>query len=169
MPFWKLIAIDDNSCFSTDGKDFMEKVQEQIDSFVLENVPKSDETVDETFHGGLPFETLLKLKFHLPDSDFYEDPLEEAAYLKKISHTLSTYRLVIMVFGVFQCFAILLYLDIDWPTFFVELFWFLPYVTVSFAFFHPECSAKLEFWKLWLIFLVIPLLVLIPLYFSYAV
>ena len=26
MPFWKLIAIDDGSCFSADGKDFMEKV-----------------------------------------------------------------------------------------------------------------------------------------------
>ena len=30
MPFWKLIAIDDQNMSSTDGKDFMDKVQEKI-------------------------------------------------------------------------------------------------------------------------------------------
>ena len=72
-----------------------------------------------------------------------------------------------MILGVLQCFGILISLDIDWPPLFLEICFYISLFSFNFDFFHPECSAKMEFWKVWLTFYCMPVLVLVPLATAY--
>merc|ERR1719399_166659 len=58
-----------------------------------------------------------------------------------------------MCFGVIQCFSILFLLDIDWPTFFLEISIYISLFSFNFNFFKPECSAKMDYYKIWTVFL----------------
>ena len=107
---------------------------------------------------------LVKPELLLP-----EDEEAERQKLRFLRASYSTYRTLIMCFGVMQSFKIIADVDIEWPTMFFQIANFFAMFTFTFDFFKPECSVKAAYWKSWLGMTLMPYLVMAPIILSYEV
>jgi hypothetical protein len=135
-------------------------MQRVVDSLLLENVDQLEDHAKS-------FKTDLKILWKLPRTEHVEDTEEQLLHVQSLEQGLSPQRLAVMILGVCQCFGVLFKLDIDWPPLFLELVFYVSLISLNFEFFHAECSAKMSFWKVWLIFYVLPVIVLMPLTAAY--
>ena len=124
--------------------------------------------VGERFLRKLPTPA-LECTFLLPKQniELSEDEEEE---MKKLGQKAATeYRLAVMSLGMIQTFTQIIQIDIEWPPIFVDISFYLSFFSFSFDFFHPECSARLAYWKLWLGFTLMPYGLVMPLYVAWVI
>ena len=98
-----------------------------------------------------------------------DDDETERQKLRKLRSNYSTYRTLIMCFGVMQSFKVVSDVPIEWPPLFEQISAFFAQFSFTFDFFKPECSVKAAYWKTWLGMTMMPYFIMFPLILSYRV
>ena len=77
------------------------------------------------------------------------------------------YRVVIMSIGMIQLFNTLIAIGIEWPPIIYEIIQIFSLISFEFEFFHPECSASMDYYLIWLVLTLMPYIMLVPLTLAY--
>ena len=75
--------------------------------------------------------------------------------------------MMIMSLGMIQLFNTLISVGIEWPPIIYEIIAYLSILSFNFEFFHPECSAAMEYYIIWLFLTLMPYIMLLPLTMAY--
>jgi hypothetical protein len=100
----------------------------------------------------------------------FQDHEEELEYFRRLKKKDATeYRILIMSIGMIQLFNTLISVGIEWPPIIYEILRYLSILSFNFDFFHPECSAGIDYYLLWLFMTAMPYVMLIPLTIAYLI
>jgi len=81
----------------------------------------------------------------------------------------TNFRRAVMLYQAMAIMARVISVDVQWPQFMIDIGKWLKEFTFSLSLFKPECSASSAYWQTWLGITILPYVMMIPVFISYAV